>query len=124
MIGHLTRTERGDGGASLPQEHGAALANVGWLAAALLYGYVMYGFLGSGSYSGGPVLAAICAAAFALLLAGSARRVRRSAHYEVVAGCLMLGYSLDSLYHRQEVLLSLFLVVAVATFLGGAATSS
>lgn len=102
---------------------GAALANVGWFAAALLYGYVMYGLLAPGRYSGGPVLVAICVAAFVLLLVGSVRRVRTSASYEVAAVCLMVGYAVDSLYHRQEVLLSLFLVLAVGLFVGEAVRS-
>lgn len=123
MLGVLTRTVRGDEGAASVSGDGAVYANAGWLAAALLYGYVMYDLLALGDYSGGPVLAAICVAAFVLLLLGSARRIRRSAYYEAAAGCLMLGYSIDSLYHRQEVLLSLFLVLAVAVFLGEVVTS-
>ena len=122
MIGRLTRTVRGGEGASSALADAPVVANAGWLAAALLYGYAMSGLLAPGRYSGGPVLAAICAAAFVLLLLGSARRIRRSAYYEAAAACLMVGYSLDSLYHRQEVLLSLFLVIAVGVFVSGVVT--
>lgn len=124
MIGHLTRRVRGDGSASFAADDSPVVANAGWLAAALLYGYVMSVLLAPGRYSGGPVLAAICAAGFVLLLLGTARRIRRSAYYEAAAGCLMVGYSLDSLYHREEILLSLFLVLAVGLFVSGLARST
>lgn len=123
MIESPKRSPRGEDSLAAVLTDHAVLANVGWLVAALLYGYVMYGLLTPRRYSGGPVLAVICVVAFVLFLLGSARRIRRSAYYEVAAGCLMVGYGLDSLYHRQEVLLSLFLVLAVGVFLSGVASS-
>ena len=123
MIEPLKRSPRGKDTPAAVLTGRAVLANAGWLVAALLYGYVVYGLLAPGRYSGGPVLAAICVVAFVVFLLGSARRIRRSAYYEAAAGCLMLGYSLDSLYHRQEVLLSLFLLFAVGVALSGLASS-
>jgi len=119
MIEPLTRSSRGEDNPAAVLTVHAVLANAGWLVAALLYGYVMYGLLTPGRYSSGPVLTAICLLTFVLLLLGSARRIRQSAYYEIAAGCLMVGYGLDSLYHRQEVLLSLFLLLAVGFFLSG-----
>lgn len=94
-------------------ERPAFRSNAVWAVAALSYGYALYYLLLQTSYSDGPVLAAISVAGFVLLLAGSVRRIRKSEHYEFCAAALMVGYSVDGLYHSEEVLLSLFLLFAV-----------
>ncbi|NHN49114.1 hypothetical protein G9464_16155 [Halostella sp. JP-L12] len=124
MLGSLRTGAANDGALVQLSRNKTVLANSGWFVAALLYGYVVYGLLAAGSYSEGPVIALIAAAAFVLFVLGSAHRVRTSTYYEVAAGCLMIGYSVDSLYHRQELLLAAFLVIAVAVFLGESLTAS
>lgn len=92
----------------------AIRSNAVWLVAALSYGFALYYLLLQKPYSDGPILATISVAAFALFLLGSVRRVRKNEYYEICAVVLMVGYSLDSLYHSKEILLSLFLLFAVS----------